>query len=124
MTTTAPTTIEAESKPMPDTKIEPERLFVSIARLGPVIAFTIAATVFYMQFKNRMDNIEDKMDRDITTRSNEREALIKSIDGVRDQLRSVFADQVAVRQAQTWIELVRALNHDKYPELRFPDLPR
>lgn len=50
--------------------------------------------------------------------------VVKSVDQVRDEVRKLIVDQVAVRQATQWIELFRALNRAKYPELVIPDLPR
>lgn len=50
--------------------------------------------------------------------------VVKSVDQVRDELRKLITDQVAVRQATIWIDLARQLNKAKYPDLIWPDLPR
>lgn len=117
------TTVEDTAKP-DDVKVDHETAWIRFRTLGPVIAVTATAVVLYMRFDTRMGRVEEIMHRDATVRAAERDAIVRSVDGVRDELRKVFIDSVAARQAQQWIELTRALNKAKLPELVFPDLPR
>ena len=109
---------------MADIKLDPETVWMRTKTIGQVIVVTAAAVVLYMRFENRMGIIESIMQRDAEIRAKEREAIVNSVDGVRDELRKVFVDSVATRQAQAWIELVRALNREKNPSIVWPDLPR
>jgi hypothetical protein len=109
---------------MADLKLDPETVWMRTKTIAQVVAITAGAVVLYMRFDNRMNNVEAIMARDAEMRANEREAIVKSVDGVRDELRKVFVDSVATRQAQAWIEMARALNRDKFPHLQWPDLPR
>ncbi len=105
-------------------KADPESIWVRSKLLVPVIAVTAATVILYMRFEFRMGSIEGAMQRDMLDRSSERQELRKSVDGVRDELRKVFVDSVATRQAQAWIEHFRVGNRAKYPDLFIPDLPR
>ena len=111
---------------MADTQIkaDPETVWVRLKWLVPVIVITAAAVVIYMRMDFRMSGIEATMGRDLAARSEERRELRESLDGLRDDMRKVFVDSVATRQAQAWIELARALNKAKFPDLVLPDLPR
>ena len=109
---------------MADVKLDPETVWMRTKTIGQVVVVTGAAVILYMRFDNRMGMIESIMQRDADVRAKEREAIVHSVDGVRDELRKVFVDTVSGRQAQAWIELARALNRDKFPALEWPDLPR
>jgi hypothetical protein len=108
----------------PAVKADPESTWVKLKLLGPVIAITAAAVVLYMKIEHAITDIHSTMRRDASEHAADRVAIVKSVDGVRDELRKVFVDSVATRQAQTWIEMFRALNKEKLPGLIVPDLPR
>lgn len=117
-------TAPVEDTDKDDVKVDHETAWIRVKTLGPVIAITATAVILYMRFESRMGRVEEIMSRDAMIRATERDAIVKSVDGVRDELRKVFVDSVATRQAQAWIELARALNRDKFPGLQWPDLPR
>jgi hypothetical protein len=105
-------------------KFDTEKAWVRAKLIVPVVAATGALVALYMRFEFRMTGIEAAMSRDISARTEERREQRESMDGLRADLRKVFVDAVATRQATTWIEMFRALNRDKYPNLLVPDLPR
>ncbi len=107
-----------------DLKADPDKVWVRLKLLLPVIVTTATAVVIYMRLDFRMGSIETEMGRDIDARRSERLELRESMDGLRGDLRKVFVDSIQQRQANAWIELARALNRAKYPDLIFPDLPR
>lgn len=79
----------------------------------PIIALTIAAVLGYARFEQRMTVVETQQLQ-----------LTHSIDKLTEQIGRVFVDGVATRQAQTWIEMARALNREKNGSVVWPDLPR
>jgi hypothetical protein len=109
---------------MPDAKVDTDTAWVrarSMWQFGTIVALMVG---IYMRLENRLGNLETGLVTAEHARGVERLALIASVDGVRDELRKVFVDSVATRQAQAWIELMRALNRAKYPDFQFADLPR
>lgn len=90
-----------------------ETAWVKLKVLGPVIAITIAATALYMRIEAGQSRQEEKTDR-----------LTEAVDELGTQVQRMFVDVVMTRQGQGWIEMARALNRAKYPDLVFPDLPR
>lgn len=109
---------------MADLKADSENVWVKARFVGTLVTITAASVVLYMRFDQRMSDIEKTMARDVDARTSERRELRESMDGLRGDLRKVFVDSVAARQAQSWIELARALNKEKFPALQWPDLPR
>lgn len=111
---------------MTDTKLDPERVRVRIPDVVKVIGATTAIVILYMRFEQRMGRIEDRMDAESISRKEERKDLIDSVNGVKNEISKIVVDSVNTRQAQSWIELFRALNKEPFLQLHIsvPDLPR
>lgn len=124
MSTVATTTGGVPSKSMPDIKADPETVWMRVKWLAPTVIATGLVVMLYMDMRYAIKDIVGTIDRDAKMRSSERDSLILSVNEVRDELRRVFVDSVATRQAQAWIDLARALNRDKNPTVVWPDLPR
>lgn len=107
-----------------DVKLDPETTLVKVGRIGPIIAIAVSATVLYMQVKADIGEIKQLMAVDGHQRALDRESMTKSMDNLSEQIRRIFVDSVATRQAQQWIENARIANRDKHPEIVWPDLPR
>jgi hypothetical protein len=105
-------------------KIDPDTTWVRASRIIQIVVATGAFVGIYMHVTHSIARLEETVSRDAAQRVNERENIVRSVNEVRDELRNVFVDTVLARQAQGWIELARALNKDKYPNLVWPDLPR
>lgn len=105
-------------------KADPDSIWVRSRHIVPIVILTATAVTCYMRFEYRMARIEEKIEIDTAARSHERDAIVKSVDGVRDQIRQVFVEVVSVRQMQHWIDMARALNRDKNPAIVWPDIPR
>jgi hypothetical protein len=88
--------------PAKDIKVTQENIWVRLSTLVPVIAITASATLIYVRV----------------------ESLEKKVDALGVQMQSTSGEHVSVRQMQTLIELMRAVNRDKMPALIIPDLPR
>lgn len=110
---------------MADAKLD-ENAWIRFKSLGQAIAITTAVVVLYMRFEQRMGRIEDRMDAEASSRKEERKDLIESVNGVKTEITKIVVDSVNTRQAQSWIELFRALNKEPFTQLKVsvPDLPR
>ena len=104
--------------------LDPERMTVKVARIGPIVVLACTVVVFYLRMDYAIDALQKTTASESMQRARERENIVTSVNEVRDELRKVFIDTVLTRQAQSWIELARALNKDKFPNLIWPDLPR
>lgn len=98
---------------MPDLKVDPDKTWLSIRLAWSLGAMAVLVAVAVTRFEYRMSASEEKG-----------EELVRVLKEVRDEVRRGFADAVLVRQMQGWIEHFRALNNEKFPGLRTPDLPR
>lgn len=107
---------------MPDLKIEPDRVWLRFSHLASVVTITALAVLLYTRFEMRMQHIEDTIASDAKTRSEDRAAVVASINEVRDELRRIRIDTVSARQMETWIEFARTAN--KGGPVTWPDLPR
>lgn len=87
-------------------KLDPDNTWV---KLGTLIAAVVTTGLVVLLYAGITSSIAD---------------LTKSVDAVRDDVRRLVTDQVAVRQANAWLDLFRAANKGKFPELVIPDLPR
>lgn len=113
-----------EKEPTPDVKVDTDSSWVrarSMWQFGAIVALMVG---IYMRLENRLGNLEGGLVRAESERTSKSTELIASMNGLREDMRKVFVDSVATRQAQAWIEMARALNRDKFPQLVWPDLPR
>lgn len=119
-----PKTSETHQAKVQVMKLDPDTTWVKASRIIQIIVATGAFVGIYMHVTNSIQRLQETVQRDAEQRLSDRENIVRSVDGVRDELRKMFVDTVLARQAQTWIELARAMNKDKYPNLVWPDLPR
>jgi len=121
--------------PASEHKVDVDKVWLRAKQVGPIVVATAAIVALYFGVKGEigdkhrlaMEAIRDviaSVDRksDVDKRNND--DLVRAVTEVRDEVRRLVIDSVAVRQAQAWIELFRALNAEKFPELKVPDLPR
>lgn len=107
---------------MPDFKFDPERMWLRTPVLGGIIAATAASVLLYARFEARMQHIEDALAAYAKVRSEDRAAVVGSINEVRDELRLMRLDTVTTRQWQTWVDFARTMNKDH--TVTWPDLPK
>jgi hypothetical protein len=109
---------------MPDIKLTPEKTWFQATFMWACIALAVGGTLLYARIDSQIGDILATMDRDVKSRDIDRGEVVSSVHEVRDELRKLVTETVAQRQANAWIELARALNKAKFPELVWPDLPR
>lgn len=68
--------------------------------------------------------LEKAIEYESKTKKEDIERLVKSVDGVKEQIERITVFFIQVRQAEQWIQMFRELNKDKFPEMRVPDLPK
>lgn len=94
------------------------------AAFGVLVVGAFLLSGFVAEMRNAVSTIKETISRDAKIHEEDRVTIVNSIREVRDELRRMVLDSVATRQAQQWIELARAANKAKYPDLIWPDLPR
>lgn len=108
--------------------LSPEKTWIRSTTVWATIALMVTGAFLLSSFVSEMRNavatIKETISRDAKIHEQDQDQIVSSIREVRDELRKMVLDSVATRQAQQWIELARAANKAKYPDLVWPDLPR
>lgn len=118
----------SDDQPEPATMLEPDRMGLRLpliwGLIGLIVSATIGATLFYASVNNNNERfwkaiqvLEETLDEGLKD-------VKGSVDKVDENLRAMSRDTIMTRQGQTWIEMQRAANKAKYPDLIWMDLPR
>jgi hypothetical protein len=83
---------------MPEPKIDPDTTWMRVKHLGPVIAITATAVIFYMRMDNAISTIQMTLAADGI-------AYREGLRDVKDEIRRMGSESVSVRQSAAWLEL-------------------
>jgi hypothetical protein len=89
-----------------DIRADPETVWVRAKWAAPLVLATAAVVALYM-----------RLDHAITT-------MQRSLTNVHEDINRLLGEVVSARQFQAWLELSRAANRGKTPDILWPDLPK
>jgi len=92
-----------------EVKLDVAATWLRSTTVWSLVVMVVAATLIYERMNSAINRLQDGQ-----------ASIVTSVGDMRNDLRSLVAENIAQRQFQSWLELLRALNKD----LKVPDMPR